>query len=67
MYTTLLPLMQCTVCGRELSVSSIRQASASGEIVEGEVTCATGHVWPIENSILVFTREDAPSDPWSKS
>jgi ubiquinone/menaquinone biosynthesis C-methylase UbiE len=67
MYDTIMPLMRCTTCHRELTVSSIQQASTSGEIVEGVVACPAGHTWPVESGILVFTREDAPSDPWSKT
>jgi SAM-dependent methyltransferase len=67
MYDTMIPLMRCIVCHQELRVSSTQEASPSGEIVEGVVTCSAGHTWPIEEGILVFTREDAPSDPWSKT
>lgn len=67
MYDTVLPLTRCTICHQELNVSSIQESSASGEIVEGVVTCPAGHAWPVENGILVFTRQDAPSDPWSTS
>jgi ubiquinone/menaquinone biosynthesis C-methylase UbiE len=67
MYDTILPLMRCTVCHQDLSVSSRPQVSPSGEIVEGVVTCSAGHKWPVEQAVLVFSREDAPSDPWSKS
>lgn len=67
MYDSIIPLMRCTICHQELSVSLIQQASQSGEIIEGAVTCPAGHMWPIEGGILVFTREDAPSDPWSKT
>jgi ubiquinone/menaquinone biosynthesis C-methylase UbiE len=67
MYDTIMPLMRCTICHQELHVSSTQEASASGEIIEGIVTCPTGHRWPVERGVLVFTREDAPSDPWSRS
>lgn len=67
MYDTIVPLLRCTTCHQELNVSSILETSPSGEIVEGEATCPAGHTWPIEGGILVFTREDAPSDPWSKT
>ena len=67
MYDTIIPLTRCTTCYRELHISSIEKESASGEVIEGTVTCASGHVWPIENGVLVFTRQDAPSDPWSKT
>ena len=67
MYDTILPLLKCTSCHQALSVSSIQEASASGEIVEGVVACPAGHTWPVEGGILVFTREDAPSDPWSRT
>jgi hypothetical protein len=66
-YDTVVPLMPCTACHQELAISLIRQTSAADEIVEGEVTCASGHVWPVEHAVLVFTGEDAPSDPGSNS
>ena len=67
MYDTVMPLMRCTACHQELQVSLVREASALGDIVEGVVTCAADHAWPIENGVLVFTREDAPRDPWSRT
>ena len=50
----LLPLMQCPICHTSLSPGKT-------------VTCGEGHEWPVEDGVLAFTREDAPSDPWSRS
>jgi ubiquinone/menaquinone biosynthesis C-methylase UbiE len=59
--------MRCTTCGQKLNVSSIQETSTSGEIFEGLLACPAGHTWPVEGGILVLTREDAPSDPWSRT
>ena len=67
MYDTIIPWIRCTTCHHELHISSLEKESASGEVIDATVTCTSGHVWPIENGILVFTRQDAPSDPWSKT
>jgi len=67
MHDTIVPLLRCTICHQKLDVSTIQETSPSGEIVEGVVACPSGHTWPIESGILVFTREDAPSDPWSRT
>lgn len=67
MYDTVIPLMRCPTCRQGLSVTSVQETSLSGEMVEGLVACPAGHTWPIEQGVLVFTREDAPSDPWSRT
>ena len=67
MHETVLTLMRCPTCHRELRVSSLEERYPSSEMVEGLVTCPAGHTWPVEDGILVFTRDDAPSDPWSNS
>ena len=67
MYDTIVPLLRCTTCHQELRVYTVGEAGASGEIAEGAVACPAGHSWPVEGGVLVFTREDARSDPWSRS
>lgn len=67
MFTSTLILMRCPCCQSDLQLSSADQQHEVFDIVRGTVTCPSGHSWAIEDGVMVFTREDAPSDPWSKS
>jgi ubiquinone/menaquinone biosynthesis C-methylase UbiE len=67
MYDTAVPLMRCPTCHQQLDISSVEETSASGEIVAGVIACVVGHEWQVESGVAAFTREDAPSDPWSRT
>lgn len=67
MDVSLVPLMQCVTCGQRLEVERRDSARSPGDVTEGLVTCAKGHRWPIEAGVLVFSREDALSDAWSRN
>lgn len=67
MFSDALCLMRCLTCGADLRLAAAQEQGVDGEVVSGIVECQQGHVWPIEEGILVFSREDALSDPWSKS
>jgi len=67
MYDTTVPLTRCPTCHQQLCVSSVEETSASGEIVAGVIACPGGHAWQVEGGVAAFTREDAPSDPWSRT
>jgi SAM-dependent methyltransferase len=65
MYDTIIPWTRCTACHQELHISSIEKESASGEVIQGTVTCTSGHLWPIESGILMFAGWDVVIDPGS--
>ena len=67
MFSNILHLMRCLICCTDLRLVVAQEQSADGEIISGIVECQQGHVWPVEEGVLVFSREDALSDPWSKS
>ncbi len=67
MHDTIIPFLQCLTCGQELRLTSATEANSAGEISAGTLVCAEGHTWPVEGGVLAFTREDAPSDPWSRT
>ena len=67
MLTDILATMRCPTCHTDLGLSIKEQQDNSHNIVSGTVVCQENHSWPIEDGVLVFSRDDAPSDPWSKS
>ena len=66
MDSAIVGLTRCTTCDQGLRMCSAAEASATGEVVKGSLVCPAGHKWPVEGGVLVFTREDAPSDPWPR-
>ncbi len=64
MRATIILFLQCLTCGQKLRLAPAAERSG-GEISAGTLVCAAGHAWPIEGGVLAFTRDDAPSDPWS--
>lgn len=67
MFADVLPLLRCLKCGSELALDQVREHGASEEVVNGTVSCGRGHTTLVEEGVLAFSTEDAPSDPWSRS
>ena len=61
----LLDILICPDCGNRLSF--VDRVMNGKQVEAGQLTCSGGHVWQIEDGVAAFTREDAPSDPWSRS
>ena len=60
-------LLRCPVCHMRMRIESREQTAGLEDIIRGSVACDMGHQWAVEEGILVFTREDAPSDAWTRS
>jgi ubiquinone/menaquinone biosynthesis C-methylase UbiE len=54
----LFPLLRCPVCH-----GSVTPISINGD----GYSCKNGHTWSVEDGVVVFTRNDPPSDNWSAS
>lgn len=67
MIADILKLMRCPTCHTDLDLTGNAHEDSSFHILKGIVTCHNRHSWPIEEGVLVFSRDDAPSDPWSRS
>ena len=67
MLVDIVPLLRCPTCQTALELVNIEEQEESKDLVQGTIKCQNNHSWPIENGVLAFSREDAPSDPWSKS
>lgn len=65
MRTEILPILMCPVCLNNLYISEI-QARNDNEIIEGIISCSSGHFWKIKDGILDFEVVEGPSDHWSK-
>jgi SAM-dependent methyltransferase len=65
MYREILSMLACPECGNELNLTA--DDGQIDDLDSGQLQCTQRHVWPIEDGVAVFTREDAPSDPWSRS
>ena len=53
-------LFRCPVCQSPARATSAGAASCG-------VSCQQGHRWPVEDGVLIFTREEPPSDNWKRS
>lgn len=67
MLADILKLMRCPTCHTDLKLIVEPGQDDSQHIVRGHVACQKNHSWPIEEGVVAFSREDALSDPWSKS